>query len=167
MAGREFFPAAAAPGVEDIQSLAYADGQTFKKGALVVIGSAGTITECGADPGALGVTGVALQDAGSGLGYDAANSPAVVTGRVQEVSVAMANRNTVFRGRAIISAVDPGVPLQTHIGEQYGVAKDADGIWYIDFAETSAKVVQIVDIDLVTGRNDFFFKFLEAVLQTP
>ena len=152
----------------EVRSMAYTTGQVFKKYALVVLTSAGEVSEAGADP--TGVVGVALQGAGTGLGYGVPNSAetTVVTGRLQEVSVALANRKTIFSGRGVNGGTDPVVPLQTHIGEQYGVAKVGDD-WVIDLAETATKVVEIVDIVPVEGAGAgyFLFKFLEAVLQQP
>jgi hypothetical protein len=152
----------------EVRSLPYTTGQTFKKYALVVETTAGEVSEAGADPAA--IVGVALQGAGTGLGYGGANSTetTVVTGRAQEVSVAIANRETIFHGRGVNGGTDPVVPLQTHVGEQYGVAKVGDD-WVIDFAETTTKIVQIVDIIPAEGAAPgfFLFKFLEARLQRP
>ncbi len=162
--GRSFQPARGARTVPHVQSLAYTTGQTFTKGAPVIDVAAGTISECGADPAA--VRGVALEAAGSKPGYDVANSAVatVFTGRLQEVSVAIADRTTEFSGRAVNGATDPVVPLQTHIGEEYGIAKVGTD-WVIDMAEVGAKVVQITDIR--PEDNAFLFKFLEAVLAQP
>jgi hypothetical protein len=114
--GRVFQPArvpGAGVAAPDIVSVAYTTGQTFLKGALLVFTAAGEVSECGADPAL--IAGVALEKAGSKPGYDAANSPTVVTGRVQEVSMARANRNTVFSCRGVNGGTDPVTPLQTHI----------------------------------------------------
>ena len=138
--------------------------QTFKKGALLVYVSAGTLSECGADPST--VNAVALEPAGSKPGWDAANSPTVITGRVQEASVCIIDRTMIFTGRFVTAAGgDPTTPTQTLIDEQYGVAKDANGLWYVDGDETSAKVVEIVDYD--ADLKLVKFKFLEAVLGQP
>lgn len=152
--------------VPEVQRMQYATGQTFKKGALVVDNTDGEIVECGADP--TGVFGVALQGAGTGPGFNVANENEVTvrTGRLQEVSVAVANRRARFHGRAVNGATDPVLPLQTHIGEQYGVAKVGDD-WVIDMAETTALVVEITDILPGDGLNLFEFKFLEAVQTRP
>lgn len=160
------FQAARVPGgrTPSVISVAYTTGQTFKKGALLAYVAAGTVSECGADPTL--VAGVALDPAGSKPGFDAANSPTVVTGRVQEVSMAVANRQTVFSGRFVtVAGGDPTVPTQTLINEQYGVAKDANGLWYVDGDEVTTKSVEIVDID--ADRKIVFFKFMEAALDTP
>lgn len=150
--------------VPRVQSMAYATGQTFKAGALVVKNSAGEVVECGADPAS--VEGVALQGAGTGLGYDLPNSSqtVVVTGRSQEVSVAIADDEQEFSGRAVNGGTDPVLPLLTHIGEQYGVAKVGND-WVIDMAEVTAKVVEITDID--AGTNMFLFKIIDSVRNRP
>lgn len=149
-------------GVPNVQSVAYTTAQTFKKGALLVFAAAGTLSECGADPAT--VSAVALEAAGSKPGYDAANSPTVVTGRVQEVSVCIADRHTVYSCRGVNGGTDPVTPAQTNIDEQYGVAKVGNE-WVLDLAETTAKVFEIVDIDI--DNKIFFVKFMEAVLSLP
>ena len=151
-------------GAPESVSVAYTTGQTFKKGALLAYVAAGTVSECGADPTL--VAGVALENAGSKPGYDAANSPTVFTGRVQEVTMARANRQTIFTARFVTAAGgDPTTPTQTLINEQYGVAKDSNGQWYVDGDETTAKVVEIVDFD--ADLKIVYVKFLEAVLDLP
>lgn len=162
--GRRFQNARNAKTVPQVQSNAYADGQVFKKGALVIDNTDGEIVECAADPAA--VLGVALEPAGSKLGYGTANSDqtTVVTGRLQEASILIADRDTQFSGRAISGGTDPVLPLQTHVGEQYGVAKVGDD-WVIDMAEAGAAVIEITDIR--PEDNAFLFKFIESVLARP
>jgi hypothetical protein len=162
--GRIIQPARNAKTVPQVQSVAYANGQTFTKGALLVDDTNGNAVECGADPAS--IWGVALEDAGSKLGYGYANpsQTTVVTGRAQEVSMAVADRDTVFSGRGVNGGTDPVLPLQTHIGEPYGVVKVGSD-WVIDFAETVNTRLRIVDIR--TEDNTFLFKFLEANLARP
>lgn len=150
--------------VPRVQAMAYATGQTFKRGALVVKNSAGEVVECGADPAA--VEGVALQGAGTGIGFDLPNSSTtnVVTGRNQEVSVAIADDEQEFSARGVNGGTDPVLPLLTHIGEQYGVAKVGND-WVIDFAETTAKVVEITDI--FPDGNFFACKVIDSVRGRP
>lgn len=163
---RGFEPARLPAGaVPEVQEMVVTASQTFKRGALVVDVSAGTISECGADPTL--VYGVALQDAFSGPGNEVANSSQNVftTGETNVISIAIANRLTIFSARAVNGGTDPVIPLQTHIGEQYGVAKVSND-WVIDIAETTAKVVEIVDIEPPMGAllGFFYVKFLEAVI---
>lgn len=161
--GRSFntgrFPNGEAP---SILSVRYTTGQTFKKGALLLYTAAGTVSECGADP--TSVAGVALQDAGSEPGAGAANSPTVITGYSQEISMAVADRSTVFTCRAINGGTDPVTPTVTMIQEAYGVAKVGTD-WVLDIAEVTVLVCMIVDIDI--DAKLFLVKFREAVLALP
>jgi hypothetical protein len=152
--------------VEEVQRFKYATGQVFKKGAPVIDDAAGEVVECGADPQS--ILGVALQGAGTGPGYGVANEADVVvaTGRSQEVSVAMANRRTRFKTRGVNGGTDPVLPLQTHIGEQYSLAKVGND-WVIDLANAATPAIEITDIFPDDGLNLFEFKFLESVLARP
>ncbi len=150
-------------GVPLVISAPYTTGQTFLRGALVVYTAAGEVSECGADPAL--VAGVACENAGSKPGFDAANSPTVVTGRVQEVSMFKADRNTIFSMRAVSGGTDPVTPAITNIDEKYGVLKTGAGEWVLDITEVTALVFEIVDVDI--DNKIFFCKFLEAVLSTP
>lgn|SRR5574338_1268173 len=153
-------------GAPEIQVIKYATGQTFKPYAIVTENTSGEVVEHagGTD---LAVLGVALGGAGRGPGYGMANDAQTVfvTGRSQEVPIAIFNRETVFSIRAVNGGTDPVIPLQTHIGEQYGILKTADGDWVMDIAETITKIFQIVDID--TDLNMFLVKPLEAALARP
>jgi len=162
--GRRFQPARNAKTVPQVQSIAYTTGQTFLKGALVVDNVNGTVDECGADPAS--ILGVALEDAGSKLGYGFANpsQTTVVTGRNQEVSIAVADRDTQFSCRGVNGGTDPVLPLQTHIGEKYGVVKVGND-WCLDFADAVNTRCQIIDIR--PEDNAFLVKFLEANLARP
>lgn len=162
--GRIFQNARNAKTVPQVQSIAYATGQVFLKGALVVDTVNGELTECGADP--VSILGVALEDCASKLGYGVPNvgQTTVVTGRAQEVSILVADRDTQFSGRGVNGGTDPVLPLQTHIGEKYGVVKVGND-WVIDFAETVNTRLQITDIR--AEDNTFIFKFLEANLARP
>lgn len=147
-----------------VQRLAYETGQVFKTGALVVLNANGNVIECAADP--TSVTGVALQAAGTGPGFDVsdASQTVVTTGRTAEVSVAIADDEQEFSARGINGGTDPVLPLQTHIGEQYGVAKVGND-WVIDLAEVTVKVVQITDIN--ADNNMFLCKILDSVRTIP
>lgn len=165
MAGRSIFPRYGSGTTSGpvIQSLGYTTGQTFKAGALLLLQSTGLVSVCGADPTV--VSAVALQPAGYGPGFNMADSPTVVTGRNQEVSCAIANRMTVYSCRGVNGATDPVTPAVTNIDEQYGAAADSDGVWVLDIAEVTAKVFEVVDVDI--PNKIFFVKFLEAVLSLP
>ena len=149
------------------QGMVVKTGETFIKGAPVVIDTNGLLTECAA--GATAVSGVAMQRAFSGPGYDLSDSArtnALVQGANAKVAVVLADREQEFSGAGFSTGGTVAVtPAQTNIGEQYGIAKDANGNWYIDFDNTTDLCVQITDI--FVDSKIFAFKFLEAVLVSP
>jgi hypothetical protein len=159
--GRSFqtgrFPSGEAPSVLEMQ---YANGQTFLKGALVKLNADGTISECGADPAL--ITGVALEAAGSRPGFNAANNPALVQGGMQVVSVAIADRTTIFSCRGVNGGTDPVTPALTNIGEDYGCAKTGAGDWVLDLAEVTTKQWRIVDVDV--DNKVFFVKIIQTFM---
>ena len=132
----------------------------FVRGALVV-STAGLIDLCGADP--VLIAGVAMADANTNPGYNAANTPATITGREQRVSVAVANNVTVFSSTLTNASAVRIAPLQSDVAVQYGVTAYA-GVWTVDKAKTAgtARVV-ITDVDLYN--NIVYFKFLPANIQ--
>lgn len=162
--GRRFNIARLPTGTPNIISVKYTAGQTFLKGALVVDTAAGTVSECAADPAR--VYGVAQEGANTRPGGTGiANNPSIITGGQNlEVSVAVLDRMNVFSCRGVNGGTDPVVPLQTHIGELYGVAKVGND-WVLDLAETVSTVFEVVDIDV--DQNIFFVKAKEAVLALP
>lgn len=146
-----------------LQQLAYTTGQTFKKGAVLVYVAAGTVSEAGADP-VLNIAGIASEPAGSHPGYEPANASQVlqVTGISQEVGVYIANSETIFSSRATsVAGGDPTTPTQTLINEEYGLVKDANGIWLVDLDEVTAKSIRIIDFD--ADLKMVFWRFLPAV----
>jgi hypothetical protein len=158
--GRSFqtgrFPSGEAPSVLEV---AYANGQTFTKGALLKLNADGTVSECGADPAL--IYGVALEAAGSRPGFSAANNPLLVQGGMQVVSVAVADRTTVFSCRGVNGGTDPVTPAQTNIGEDYGCLKVGTD-WALDLAEVTTKQWRIVDIDV--DNKVFFVKIIQAFM---
>ena len=165
--GRKFQPARLPIGeAPEVQSMQYDSAQTFKTGAVLIYegGNTGEVVEGGADP--TPIVGVALADADSGPGYGLGHSADVlqVTGRVQEVSVAKANRATVFSGRMVSGATDPVTPALTDIGKVYGVVKTGND-WTVDQAEAVNTRVKIVDVDI--DNKVVFFRWMEAHLAVP
>lgn len=130
---------------------------TLIRGALVVA-AAGLIDTCGADPAS--IAGVALQDASSAPGYNAANSPATITGRTNRVSVAVANSITEFSAEFTNGSSTRIVPTQADVGVSYGVTAYSS-IWTVDKNKTAGSArVQITRID--TDQNLVYFKVLRA-----
>ena len=162
MAGR-FFQAArtVGNGVPAIQAFIADSAATFLRGAAVVVDTDGELIECGADPAK--IAGFALAGAGTAPGYQAANNPTVITGRQNDVSVALGDANTVFSCRGVNGGTDPVTPALTNIGESYGILKDANGIWTLDIAETTSKSFTIVDVDI--DNKIFFVKMVQSFYQ--
>lgn len=155
--GRRFQPAMFPGLAPHVISGKYKTAETFQDGAPLVLDANGELTECGADPAL--INGVALEPVASKPGWDMANSPTVVTGRVQEVSYCVADRMTVWSGRGINGGTDPVTPTQTMIGESYGIVKSGTD-WVIDISDTTNTRVRIIDIDI--DNKIFYFKWLEA-----
>lgn len=153
--------------VPRIQAMIPAAAQTFKKYAVVVLDANGNIVEVA--NGAVSILGLALQGAFTGPGYDLPNASVtntLVQGAEGLCSVAIADREQEFSARGVNGGTDPVLPLQTHVGEQYGIIKVGDD-WCIDFANVATKAVQITAIHTALEGNFFNFKFLEAVLVQP
>ncbi len=166
MAGRCIAPSSVSgTGVPAVLGCIVKSGETFKQGALVVLDTNGLLVECGADPTTAGVLGIALNGASTSPGYDAANSPTVVTGRENICSVALGDEATTFSMRGVNGGTDPTTPSQVDVGDGYGALKDANGIWTLDLAETSAKIFTIVGVDIV--QKVYFCRMISTIRQVP
>lgn len=158
------FSGATAP---EVQSMEVTVGQTFLAGAVLIYeaGNTGKVQEGGADPAA--IVGIAMEAAGSKPGTNLNFDSTVVarTGNVFQVSVAKANRTTIFTGRAVNGGTDPVTPALTDIGKTYSILKSGAGEWTLDAADVANQRVKIVDVDI--DSKIFFFKVLEANLATP
>src|SRR5258705_840099 len=152
--------------VPDVQWKVQANGAVFKIGAFL-FATVGVMNECGVDPAL--IAGIALQAADTGLGWAPANNPTVITGRQQKVSMAMANRVTIFQapltnGSAVnINAADADVL----VAPGYGLTAYA-GEWTVDKAKVGAAArVKVLGFDntVNAGLGVVFFKVLEANLQ--
>jgi hypothetical protein len=150
------------------QGMVVKTGETFKKGSPVVTDVNGLLTGCAA--GAKLVTGVALQAAFTGPGYDISDSArtnTLIQGSSAKISVAIADREQEFSGAAFSTGGTVAVnPAQTNVDEKYGVAFDANGVPYIDLDNVVDLCVQITDVPDTTT-NLWVFKFLEDVLARP
>lgn len=163
--GARFQPARVpSGGVESINVYPALAGQAIVKGSLVLLDANGLLNLCGADPAS--ILGVALSAQGGGPGFSAANSPIAVnfsTANEDLVSVAIANRETIFSGK-MTNAGNIVTPTQAMVGDSYGVVNTA-GIWTVDQTETVNTRLTIVDVDI--ANTLVFFKFLNANLQLP
>ena len=154
-------PARMSPGqVPATQSIQYATGQTFKKGAVLALTSGQVVAATAPVTGAT-IYAVALEPVASKPGYDAANSPTVITGLVQEVSSVRADSVTVFSSEVVNGSDTRITPTQALIGVDYGFRIDANGIWVLDTSLTTTNAsARVVDFDADKGL--VFWTFLAA-----
>lgn len=110
-----------------------ASGQAWEEGALLVMDANGAWTECGADPASIGA--VAESAYGSDTtGFNHFGSKEFPPGYMQGILV---NHNQPFHAEYVgtLPAADGG---------SYGVVRDSDGKWKVDFSDTTATRVKLV-----------------------
>lgn len=170
--------------------------QTFLNGVPVQL-SAGVVQEWDGATIAVGIAGVALQ---SGSNYSSSGKGApgafgsvgppgtsVTFGSVLFETSAVniphgapiadgrtvfevANDDTIFEAQIDNSAAGAFASLQTQIGSQFGMTKDATGHWYVDLNKTGGSAVLIVigfNPNDLLGSNGAraYFQFLNASQQ--
>lgn len=139
-----------------IRELPVAAAQSFLKGALLVRDANGAWAECAADPTAVG--GVALSDYGADTaGYGGHGTKEFPPGFMQGASV---TDEQPFHARYIgtLPAADGG---------SYGTVKDSDGLWKVDFGETTTVSVKLIGrmTNSPENRNRVIVAFLAAAVQ--
>ena len=149
---RIFQPArfeAKVPGVQAMQNVT--DAAIVKGSVLIFTSGEVDIALTDSTP----LVGVALQDVNTNPGFEVGHSSQVLvtTGRLEEISVALANTTTIFSGAA---TSDPTI---ANVGVSYGI-NIAAGIWTVDFTDTTTTRVTITDIDTI--EDIVFFKFMPA-----
>jgi hypothetical protein len=118
-----------------------AAAQVFNVGALVVLDANWAVAECGADPASIG--GVALAPAGpDASGFNILGVKPFPPGYMQVVSV----KEAIFTAKYVgtLPAADGGV---------YGVVKDTDNDWKVDFADTTATRVKLLGRRTLSPEN--------------
>jgi hypothetical protein len=136
-------PAVQSVGRDDNIQLPIVAGSTWKTSALVFLDGTPELNECGADP-------------------------AVVYGVTEEP----AGKNPVDATKGLVCRATEAArwwfpcsadPVAANIGIGYGAAKDADGIWYVDFTDAVNVVFYVHQIDVDTKRAEV--SIVEAVRQ--
>lgn len=112
-----------------IREYPLAAAQSFKEGSCVVLAN-GAVSECGADPAA--ILGLACHDAGA--------EP-----NTSRILVWIAEADTTFFMAA------SSAPVVADEGDQYGLAKDGDGIWHVDKTEAVNTRVVVETADVSRG----------------
>lgn len=118
---------------ENIREYTLSGGASYVEGAAVVL-SSGNAAECGADPAS--ILGFACHDAGA-------------LPDTTKMLVSVATGITTFFGEG------SRAPLASDVGVAYGLAKDSDGIWYIDCTDTVNPRVKIEKVDLARSFYEF------------
>lgn len=126
-------PATVSAGRLDNIMLPLAAAQTFKTGALVLRDGSANIAECGADPAVI---------------YGVAEEPA--TKEITDATKIVVTRATEMTRWWFPTNV---APTSANSGVNYGVTKDSDGIWYVDFTKTAGSArVYVHQVDTDTNR---------------
>lgn len=131
-------------------------GGTWKRGALLVINASNQWAECGADPASIAAVSLSDVGAATGIGDHFAKSE-FPPGYTQGTGV---QDETVFRAPYVgsLPAVD---------GALYGVVKDSDTEWKVDFSDTTATRVKLVGrlTDSPENQPEVLVTFLAANVQ--
>lgn len=145
-------------GIPDIQSMEYKANESIVKGSVLIMDT-GQVALATTKPES-GVVGVALEAIATKPGFNMSHENLVTerTGRVAEVSVAMANLTTIFSAAPVTGTV-----AIADVGTQADVVL-SNGIWLIDLSSLSNPGCVIVDIDIL--ENIVFFKWLSDVILT-
>lgn len=132
-----FQPAHAKQNVGRVRQRNVAASQSFLRGALLLVDANGDYEECGADPA--NIAAVALSDYGTGSGaLYPIGSKEFPPGKMQGALLSVTEDWTAeYVGS-----------LPANPGGSYGVVKDSDGRWKVDFGETVATRVRLIDRDV-------------------
>lgn len=131
-------------------------GEAFEEGALLFVNSDGEYEECSADPTV--VAAVAMTPCGTDAsGFNRLGTKEFPPGYMQGILV----RDQTFHARYTGS-------LPAAAGGLYGVVRDTDSLWKVDFGDTTHDVVELVSIDWTVSpisRNRVLVRFIEGVIQ--
>ena len=147
-------------GIPSIQSMEYLAAESIVKGSVLIDDGSGQVKLAATQP-TTGVVGVALEAIATKPGFNMSheNLVTVRTGRVAEVSVAIADLNTVWS-----AAAKAGTTIaQTHVNEQHDIVL-VSGVWQVDLSASGSAGCIVVDID--TNESIVFFKWLSTVILT-
>lgn len=133
-----------------------AASQAFNAGALLLVDANGAFAECGADP--TSIAAVALGPCGTDAsGFNILGKKEFPPGYMQGESI---------RGGKTFSAKYVG-SLPAADGGAYGVVKDSDGDWKVDFTDTTNTRLRLVDRRTTSPENiaRVLVQFLDANVQ--
>lgn len=119
-----------------------AGGYAALEGALILADASDNFAECGADPAAIGA--VAISAGGTDTsGFVRFGKKEFPPGFMQGI---VWDPNVIFSARYV-----GGLPAAN--GASYGVVKDADGYWKVDFTEVAATRCKLVDRRTTSPEN--------------
>ncbi len=151
----------------DIEEYPVTAAQTFIRGA-VLIAASGKVSEGGANP--TSIVGVAMADAFSGPGYNAANSPSPITWQDDRIPVALASSpRNIFVSRLCNNTTDSTLATValTDQNTQLGITKQATGnsagAWWPD-RNKSASNQKVVIVKVDVEANLVHWKFLASAV---
>lgn len=128
---------------------------TFTQGSLLVVNGSGQYAECGADPAS--IAAVAATPAGVTAGFTTLTRQEFPPNKMQGINV---GNEAVFRANYIgtLPAADGGV---------YGVVRDSDLKWKVDFTDTTNTRVKLVGRLTNSPENqpEVLVKFIAANIQ--
>lgn len=117
------------------RELAVVAAGSWNSGALIVTNASGEATECGADPAL--IAGISLSNVGTGTG------PLYPLG-VREFPP----------GRCTVLPISPDYTFTCQykgtlgtLGTAYGVVKDTDGLWKVDFSDVGGTTTRVTLVD--------------------
>lgn len=110
-----------------------AASQTWNVGALLLVDANGAFAECGADPAAIAAVALAPQGTDTS-GFNILGTKAFPPGRMQAATIGN-QRHFTAKYVGTLPAADGGL---------FGVVRDTDGDWKVDFTETTATRLKLV-----------------------
>ena len=113
--------------------LPLAAAQTFVTGAAVLRDGSGNITECGADPASI-------------YGFSSGKATKNPVDPTKTIIYPATESETFWFACNV-------APTAANSGINYGITKDADGIWYVDFTKVAGSArVYVHEVDTDTNR---------------
>lgn len=154
---RGFVLASGSPGgtIGNLPEYPLASGYAENQGALGFINSSGQFEACGADPAL--IAGVANSPGGTDTsGFNITGHKEFPSGYMQVIDP------TQRRFRAFYVGALPAAD-----GGQYGVIRDSDGYWKVDFSEVVAVAVTLVGRLTASPESqaEVLVEFLPAIIQ--
>jgi len=134
-----------------------ASGQAFAQGALLVVNGSGQYAECGADPASIAAVAATPCGPVATPAFTMLSKQEFPPGKMQGIPL---DDFLTFRAQYVGT-------LPAANGGSYGVVKDSDGKWKVDFTDTTNTRVKLVGrlTDSPENLPEVLVKFLAANIQ--